>query len=195
MTNAELAILSLIAERPRHGYQIEETIEARGMRGWTDIGFSSIYYLLKKLTKAGLLAQATRESERGPTQKVYSITKTGITALRDGTRKVLSDPEAGERSLLLGLANLPVLSPAEVLNALRTRLVRLRDLRQGIIGAQAAQQPLFDHVNALFDCSLSSLDCQTAWLEAFIVRLGAGEIAWPEGSPGKELQRDHQDQA
>ena len=28
MTNAELAILSLIAEKPRHGYDIEQIIEA-----------------------------------------------------------------------------------------------------------------------------------------------------------------------
>ena len=54
MTNAELAILSLVAEEPRHGYDIEQVIEARGMRDWTEIGFSSIYYLLKKLEKSGL---------------------------------------------------------------------------------------------------------------------------------------------
>ena len=56
MTNAELAILSLVAEQPRHGYEIESVIEQRGMRAWTEIGFSSIYYILKKLEKAGLIA-------------------------------------------------------------------------------------------------------------------------------------------
>ena len=39
MKNAELAILSLIAEQPRHGYDIERVIEAWGMREWTEIGF------------------------------------------------------------------------------------------------------------------------------------------------------------
>jgi DNA-binding PadR family transcriptional regulator len=43
MTNAELAILSLVAEQPRHGYEIEQVIEEREMREWTEIGFSSIY--------------------------------------------------------------------------------------------------------------------------------------------------------
>ena len=60
MTNAELAILSLIAEVPSHGYKIEQTIETRGMREWTEIGFSSIYYLLKKLEKAGLMESQLR---------------------------------------------------------------------------------------------------------------------------------------
>ena len=44
MTNAELAVLSLVVEAPRHGYEIEQAIAERGMREWTEIGFSSIYY-------------------------------------------------------------------------------------------------------------------------------------------------------
>jgi DNA-binding PadR family transcriptional regulator len=55
VTNAELAVLSLVVERPRHGYDVELTIAERGMRDWTDVGFSSIYYLLGKLEKAGLI--------------------------------------------------------------------------------------------------------------------------------------------
>ena len=63
MTNAELAILSLVAEQPRHGYEIEQVIEARGMRDWTEVGFSSIYYLLNKLEKAGLVESRLQQPE------------------------------------------------------------------------------------------------------------------------------------
>ena len=73
MTNAELAILGLIAEQPRHGYQIEQVIEERGMRNWTEIGFSSIYYLLKKLEKAGYVT-ARAEQALGKTRQVYHPT-------------------------------------------------------------------------------------------------------------------------
>ena len=70
MTNAELAILSLIAERPRHGYDIEQVIEARGMREWTEIGFSSIYYLLKKLEKEGMItSQLKQPGGKGPAER------------------------------------------------------------------------------------------------------------------------------
>ena len=43
MTNAELAILSLIAETDRHGYEIEQVIKARGMRNGTQSGVGSSY--------------------------------------------------------------------------------------------------------------------------------------------------------
>ena len=77
MTNAELAILSLVAEEPRHGYEIERVIEERGMREWTEVGFSSIYYLLKKLEQKGLVEGRLAEAARGPARKVYQVTPAG----------------------------------------------------------------------------------------------------------------------
>ena len=72
MTNAELAILSLIAETPRHGYDIEQTIENRGMREWTEIGFSSIYYLLNKLEKTGFVgSELIATHGRGSARRVW----------------------------------------------------------------------------------------------------------------------------
>jgi len=86
MTNAELAILSLISETPRHGYEIEQTIEKRGMREWTEIGFSSIYYLLNKLEKAGLVeSQLIPTQGRGSRRRVYQITAEGREALSKAT--------------------------------------------------------------------------------------------------------------
>ena len=51
----EAAILGLLWEKPLYGYTIEKIIEERGMRHWTDIGFSSIYYVLKRLESRNLL--------------------------------------------------------------------------------------------------------------------------------------------
>ncbi|QBJ94950.1 hypothetical protein ERC79_02460 [Rhodococcus sp. ABRD24] len=49
----------LLAEQPRHGFDLEKVIDARGIRQWTDIGFSSIYRLLGKL-----LAESSRSLHR-----------------------------------------------------------------------------------------------------------------------------------
>ena len=77
-TNAEITILSLIAESSRHGYEIEQVIEQRGMRDWTEVGFSSIYYLLKKLERDRLIeGRLEKPPGRGPARKVYHITQEG----------------------------------------------------------------------------------------------------------------------
>jgi len=86
MTNAEMAILSLIVERSRHGYEIEQVIEEREMRNWTEVGFSSIYYILNNLEEKGLVVgQLEKPIGKGPARKVYHITTVGLEAYQQVT--------------------------------------------------------------------------------------------------------------
>jgi DNA-binding PadR family transcriptional regulator len=111
LTNGEFAVLSLLAEAPRHGYEIEQMIEQRGMRNWTEIGFSSIYFLLKKLEEHGLVEPAGKATASRREPKVFRLTEAGVEAHRDATRRALADPEPLYPAFLLGLANWPVLIP------------------------------------------------------------------------------------
>ena len=121
MTNAELAILSLIAETPRHGYEIDQTIELRGMREWTEIGFSSIYYLLRKLERAGFVGSELIPTHgRGSAKRIFQITLAGRAALSEATLAALSQPKPSYPSILLGLVNLPNVPQDRVLRALRS---------------------------------------------------------------------------
>jgi len=172
MTNAELAILSLISETPRHGYEIEQIIIARGMREWTEIGFSSIYYLLKKLEKAGLVdSQLIPTPGRGSRRRVYQITAEGNEALRKATLEALSQPKQNYSSVLLGIANLPLLSQEQALGALRSYRNGLAK-KAGDVTAQAeSQRPLPDHVETLFDYSLVMLGVEKNWIEKVIRKM------------------------
>ena len=49
LTDGELLVLGLLAEMPRHGYELEQVIAQRSMREWTRIGFSSISNSLRSL--------------------------------------------------------------------------------------------------------------------------------------------------
>ena len=172
MTNAELAILGLIVEQPRHGYEVEQVIDERGMRDWTEVGFSSIYFLLNKLEKAGsILSHIEPAAGRGPSRKVYHPTQKGIQVLRQGVSEALSIPERTNSSLQLGLANLPSLQPDEVLRALRQRRQVLIGQIQGINQKWESQRPLPFFVDAMFDNSLTILQAELAWLDKFIQRM------------------------
>ena len=37
LTDNELLVLGLVAEMPRHGYELEQLIDRRGMREWTHL--------------------------------------------------------------------------------------------------------------------------------------------------------------
>jgi DNA-binding PadR family transcriptional regulator len=174
VTNAELAVLSLIAEGPQHGYAIEQLIEARGMREWTDVGFSSIYYLLKKLEKEGLVRGAIGPSERGLGRRVYHVTPQGVAAWQAACLDALAGDGRDWRAFLLGLAGVPALERAAVLDALHRRIAALVERERHMAARQAvqtAQAPLPDHVEALFDYSLTLAAAERRWVEAYLAHL------------------------
>ena len=170
MTNSELVLLSLIAERPRHGYEIERLLEERGMREWTEIAFSSIYFLLNKLVRDGRAESATQPAQgRGPAKKVFSITQTGLDSLREGVRAGLSHAEPGGQTFMFGLSCQPLLTHAETLAALQTRRQALSDKRTQLAQHPALTRPGFPtHVIAMFTYSLALLESELNWLEKFM---------------------------
>ncbi len=172
MTNAELAILSLIAEVPRHGYEIEQIIETRGMREWTEIGFSSIYYLLKKLEKAGLIESQLRPSEgRGPARRVYQVTAEGRAALNEATLEALAQPKQSYPPILLGMANLPIVSREQAAVALLSYREGLVERLEHVAARAESQRPLPDHVEMLFSYSLTMIETEKNWVESVIQKL------------------------
>jgi DNA-binding PadR family transcriptional regulator len=170
MTNKEMAVLGLLLEGSRHGYQIENDIEDRGMREWTEIGFSSIYYLLNKLLDNGWAQSHLEESGEGPPRKVYAITGAGVRALQDAVARRLSAPTPFTGEFDLALAYAAVLDTEAVLDSLAAYRDRLRDDLVRVQGKWDAQRQdgLPAHVNALFDHSLHTIRAELAWVEQFL---------------------------
>ena len=172
ITNAELAILSLVTEKPVHGYQIEQIIEERGMREWTEIGFSSIYYLLNKMEKKGwITSQMQNAVHKGPTRRVFTITTEGFKTCQKETIKALSDPRTSASQFQLGLANLPLLNPSEIASALKqyefTLIQKKKELDRK---KNSYKNGIPDHVKALFDHSVQSIDAELKWVQDFSFR-------------------------
>ena len=184
LTNAELAILSLVAEQPRHGYEIEQVIEERGMRDWTEIGFSSIYYLLKKLERGGLVEGHLEKARRGPAPKVYRPTPAGREALRAGLLDALSVPRRSYPPLQLGLSNLPGVPPEEALGALREYRDDLGARLERVQARWESQKPLPYHVDAQFDHSVTMIRAERAWVEQFVEQLERRENGDDEHKDG-----------
>jgi DNA-binding PadR family transcriptional regulator len=172
-TDAELAILSLLADRPMHGYQIEQTIEERGMREWVEMGFSSIYYLLNKLKKAGLLDSRLQKAEgKGPARQVFSLTPAGRHAWQYAALDAIANPSRTFSNFQLGLSNLRALDPGRVKGALqdyRGSLAANRDRVQAKLDAYGPGVPF--EAAILFDLSLTQITCELEWVEKFIKRL------------------------
>ena len=171
MTNAELAILSLVVEQPRHGYEIERVIGERGMREWTEVGFSTIYSLLKKLEGAGWIVGQLHETGRGPARKVYQVTPTGREAYQAAVLDALAVPRRWYSTLLLGLSGLPDVPDAEAVAALQRYRAALIERRDHVQDGWDRQNPLPDFIDAMFDYSVAMVQSEISWVDAFISRM------------------------
>jgi DNA-binding PadR family transcriptional regulator len=165
LTANELTVLGLVIERPQHGYDLEQVIEQRGIRQWTDIGFSSIYYLLARLETRGLLhvpeAPAAAKSRR-----VFHATARGREVATHNALTLIAEVRPVPHPLLVGLANLPLLSPREYAQALRGRLAQIDARIAAVEAAQQSPAPLPLAAREVFSYSLSLLDAEREWLNA-----------------------------
>src|SRR5215813_6801797 len=84
LTTADLVLLSLLAERPMHGYQANAELVRREVQDWAGISRPQVYYSLEKLARLGMLRTAADKKEaEGPERQVYAVTARGTEALGD----------------------------------------------------------------------------------------------------------------
>ena len=89
LTLADLVVLSLLAERAMHGYELWAELERREVRDWAPISRPQVYYSLKKLDAEGHIIAARQAGDSlGPERRVYRPSAKG--------RRVLADALARE---------------------------------------------------------------------------------------------------
>ena len=169
-SDADIVLLSLLAERPRHGYDLDRVIEQRGYRQWTSLAFSSVYYLLKRLSERGLLEPDEGTQGR---RTVFRVTEAGHRELSKAAgERVLAPapPSAGVLPALNAYSRLddPALAAllARRAEALLGRLDELRALR-----AQVDEE----HALAIFDYEILRQEADLAWTRSLLKKADSDE--------------------
>ncbi|MBV9240676.1 MAG: PadR family transcriptional regulator [Acidobacteria bacterium] len=84
LTIPDLVVLSLLAERPMHGYDVNATLESRHIRDWAPVSRPQVYYSLDKLLDLGLIRVAKDDQPAaGPERRVLGTTAKGRDQLAD----------------------------------------------------------------------------------------------------------------
>jgi DNA-binding PadR family transcriptional regulator len=78
------AILGLLAQRPRHGYELRAAFEAivGGEEIW-EVKPAQIYGTLARLEEGGLVAKEGVDQDAGPEKLIYGLTPRGRTELNE----------------------------------------------------------------------------------------------------------------
>lgn len=88
LTIPDLVVLSLLAERAMHGYEVNAELERRQVKDWAAVSRPQIYYSLEKLDRLGLIRAAESAAPpAGPERRVFSTTTAGTAALADALER------------------------------------------------------------------------------------------------------------
>lgn len=165
LNHRAFVLLGLVAEIPSHAYNINQRIEERGMREWTNIGKSSIYNIITKLEEDGLVESYTEEVDNR-IRKIYTITNYGSDILRNKVYKVLSEfIGKNDEDFYVAFSMLPILTEKQQIDAIRKSLKRIKNNKKGLekMLKENSQMPL--NVRGLFFHPIKILETDIEFLE------------------------------
>ncbi|WP_328477885.1 helix-turn-helix transcriptional regulator [Actinoplanes sp. NBC_00393] len=74
----DMCLLALLSGEPAHGYELVRRVEAAGFGA---VSYGTVYPLLTRMRRLGLVADEQQVSPAGPPRKVYALTSAGRTRL------------------------------------------------------------------------------------------------------------------
>jgi len=165
----EFAILGLLAEEARSGYDIKQVVEERLSHFWSE-SFGHLYPMLRRLHEGGLVGKEVERQEGRPDRKVYSITDAGRAALEAWFAEPPS-PSRPRNEVLLRIFLGRHARPEHLIRDIRAQregfaatLAQLRGVK-ALLAAEASPHP--DHVywGLTIEYGLKALESLVEWGE------------------------------
>jgi PadR family transcriptional regulator PadR len=188
LNHRAFVILSLVSETPSHAYSINQRIDERGMRDWTEIGTSSIYNIINKLEEDKLVESYTKEVDNR-IRKIYRITDFGFVILKNKVYKVISEFK-GRRDpdYDIALSMYPLLSKEELIKAFRNSLeiikndIEILNKKEKISRQQSMTQwgmyPL--NIKVLFVRPIKMMETHIEFINWMLEKIEEEKTPWSE---------------
>jgi DNA-binding PadR family transcriptional regulator len=175
-----LAVLSTLAERPMHPYELASLLRERGKDQSIKINWGSLYTVVQNLEKHGFIeAAGTSRQGRHPERTVYSITDAGRAELADWLRELVGVPEREYPRFEAALSVLGILPPDEAIPLLRRRL---EALDADAAEQRAALEEYGKQISRMFlieaEYHLALTRAEADWLRGVLAELDSG--AFPD---------------
>ena len=171
--SVRFATLGLLAQKPRHGYELRAAFKAvvGGDENW-EVKPAQIYTTLERLEEAGLVERSSDLGEGDePSRRVYAVTRSGREALADWfVQGVTPEHQRDEFfvKLMIGLASGEA-NPRKVIQTQRSHLYQelhnATTLRDSYDKKNSMAQIL------LLDKAIMHLEADLRWLDMVETRL------------------------
>ena len=168
LTTPDLVLLSLLAERPMHGYQANLLLEFRKVRDWAGVSRPQVYYSLDKLARLGFIrATETEDDAEGPERRVFETSPRGRAALADALERDDWTDQTERPAFLTWLALSWQCRPGVFLKQLRRR-------QQFVEDEVARKQEILVAVRK----EVGHRFHEAVWMLSFSIEQLRGELRW-----------------
>lgn len=186
ISNSQASLLGLLSEKPMYPYQIAKEVEWRDMRFWTELSMSSIYKLLRKCEKDGLVRRTDRISPESRLRKLYTLSAKGRRELEKKIISLLTQPGHIRWPVDIGIYNCDLLSQSAVRQALGSYRVALEEKIRCYTALLEflRKEGCPTHRFGVATRPVFLLKGEIRWVDAFLSQLGK------EGRKGKKEDRN-----
>ncbi len=179
------AVLGLLAQRPRHGYELHAAFEAvvGGAQNW-DVKPAQIYATLTRLEENGLVVENSIEQDGGPEKRVYAITDEGRAALRVWYQEAVAR-EHQRDEFFIKLMLCLVTGASDPAQIIQTQRGKLYQELHSVTVQRTRLNPRYELAKILLlDKTIMYLEADLRWLEMIQARLSEIERQpLPEPAP------------
>ncbi|MFI2229712.1 PadR family transcriptional regulator [Nocardia testacea] len=189
-TPLTLAVLTLLAEQPRHPYDMKTTLGERRVAEVVKLRGGSLYDAIGRLEKAGLVCRTgTARAGARPERTVYRITESGHDLLDTLLERFLAEPVNEYPRFVAALAHLPALAPPVAARLLRRRAARLREQTTAADRRREQSADLPRAVLLESDYLAHLRAAEIDWLERTAIEIDRG-MPWPDGGAGRDDDKE-----
>jgi len=175
LTHKQFVVLGLVAEFPSYAYSINQRIEKRGMREWTEIGKSSIYRIIGELEEAKLV-EFFEEEVDNRVRKVYTTTDLGFRALKKKIYYVLSEFFGKkDEDFYVAFSMLPLLSKKQQIEAIKHSISKIKRYKEGLVKMLEENSHMPLNVRGLFEHPIKILQTDIEFLQWVLKEIKEGE--------------------
>ena len=175
----ELTVLGLLAERPRHPYDMQRELRLRGNTAYVRGLPRSLYGAVDTLREQGLVvAEGTSREGARPERTIYAATDAGREEFRRRLLHLLATP-SDRGTFFAALSLLAGLDREDVVHALRARREELRDVRdRSRRQLEMALQTVPRLVVVEGEYLLDQIAAEDRWVGALIGDAESGVLSW-----------------
>jgi DNA-binding PadR family transcriptional regulator len=176
-----LAVLALLIEAPMHPYRMQQLLKSRGKEDVINIRQrASLYQTIERLQREELIAAGSVERGEGrPERTIYRITSAGRGVAVAWLREMIAEPQSEYPEFPVALSFLAMLTAAEAMPLLETRLAGLKEREASLAAGLETYRPIVPRLLLLEnEYMLATVRTERAWIDAVISDLRSGALRW-----------------